>query len=117
MVDLEKEKISHSFLDNKRQKLLDELSELMDKAGGEYGPFFMEKLHARLDLVVENFNAELKSLIDESFKRWKIKDRQLRDLMANNLKDPQKKQVEKKTKKSSTPNFLKDIEFGPIHNK
>ena len=37
--------------------------------------------------------------------------------MANNLKDPQKKQVEKKTKKSSTPNFLKDIEFGPIHNK
>ena len=37
--------------------------------------------------------------------------------MANNLKAPQKKQVEKKTKKSSTPNFLKDIEFGPIHNK
>ena len=59
MVDLKKEKISYSFLDNKRQKLLDELSELMDKAGGEYGPFFMEKLHARLDIVVENFNAEL----------------------------------------------------------
>ena len=61
MVALEKEKTSHSFLDNKRQKLLDELSELMDKAGGEYGPFFMEKLHARLDLVVKNFNEELKS--------------------------------------------------------
>ena len=117
MVALEKEKTSHSFLDNKRQKLLDELSELMDKAGGEYGPFFMEKLHARLDLVVKNFNEELKSLIDESFNRWKIKDRQLRDLIGNNLKAPQREQFRKKTKKSSTPNFLKDIEFGPIHNK
>ena len=117
MVALEKEKTSHSFLDNKRQKLLDELSELMDKAGGEYGPFFMEKLHARLDLVVKNFNEELKSLIDESFNRWKIKDCKLRDLMGNNLKAPQRERVRKKTKKSSTPNFLKDIEFGPIHNK
>jgi len=104
-------------LRGKHQDLLDELSDLVDKAGGQYGPFFMEKLHARLDLVVKNFNQEVESLLHASFNNWRVQDEQLRELLKNKLHPPKKKPKKKAKKKSTTPNFLKDIEFGPIHNK
>ena len=109
-----------SVLDKKRHYLLDELSELMDQASGNYGPFLMEELQQRLASVVKNFNEELKDLIKCSFKEWENKDSQIRDLMATNIDNIQiqTNQPEKeKAEDSSTPDFIKDVEFGPIRRK
>ena len=109
-----------SVVDKKRQFLFDELSELIEQADGDYGPFLMEELQQRLEFVVQNFNNELMALIKSSFKEWKIKDSQLRDLMATNIADlqAQKSQsVKDKPVDSSKPNFIKNMEFGPIRRK
>ena len=103
-----------SVLDEKRQYLLDELSELMEQASGDYGPFLMKELQRRLEFVVQNFNEELKALIQSYFEDWKIKDSQLRDLIAGNL--PVQKSQAKKEKPEDilSPDFIKDVKFGPI---
>ena len=109
-----------SALDEKRQYLLDELSELMEQASGDYGPFLMKELQRRLEFVVQNFNEELKALIQSSFEDWKIIDSQLRDLISSNIGNLQtpKSQLKKETAEdTSTPSFIKNMEFGPIRRK
>jgi len=106
-----------SVLDEKRQYLLDELSELMEQASGDYGPFLMKKLQQRLEFVVQNFNEELKTLIQSSFEDWKIKDSQLRDLIASNLKVPKSPAKKEKSEDITSPDFIKDVKFGPIRRK
>ena len=106
-----------SVLDEKRQYLLDELSELMEQASGDYGPFLMKELQQRLEFVVQNFNEELKTLIQSSFEDWKIKDSQLRDLIASNLKVPKSPAKKEKSEDITSPDFIKDVKFGPIRRK
>ena len=106
-----------SVLDEKRQYLLDELSELMEQASGDYGPFLMKKLQQRLEFVVQNFNEELKTLIQSSFEDWKIKDSQLRDLIASNLKVPKSPAKKEKSEDITSPDFIKDVKFGPMRRK
>ena len=106
-----------SALDKKRQYLLDELSELMEQASGDYGPFLMKELQRRLEFVVQNFNEELKTLIQSSFEDWKIKDSQLRDLIADNLKVPKSLAKKDKSEDITSPDFIKDVKFGPIRCK
>ena len=91
-----------SNLDNKRQYLLDELAQLMDETNGNYGPFLMKELQRRLEVVVQNFNDELKVLIKSSFENWKIKDSQIRDLMVGKLQDQQRQPKKVKPKDPST---------------
>ena len=66
-----------SEMNEKRNSLINELSDLLEKTGKNHGPFLMDELLRRLDVVVNNFNEELTSLIKGSFKRWKDKDSQL----------------------------------------
>ena len=109
-----------SEIDEKRKFLLDELSELMEQTSGDYGPLIMEELQQRLEFVVQNFNDELKKLIKSSFETWKIKDSQLRDLMETNIENLQvskSQAVKEKPGDSSIPDFIKDMEFGPIRRK
>ena len=109
-----------SALDEKRQYLMDELSKLMDQTSGDYGPFLMEELQRRLEFVVQNFNEELKALIQSSFEDWKIIDSQLRDLISSNIGNLQtpKSQLKKEmAEDTSTPSFIKNMEFGPIRRK
>ena len=109
-----------SEIDEKRKFLLDELSELMEQTSGDYGPLIMEELQQRLEFVVQNFNDELKKLIKSSFETWKIKDSQLRDLMENNIDNLQvskSQEVKENSVDSSIPDFIKDVEFGPIRRK
>ncbi len=127
MADLQKEKElkkeeveTVSVLDKKRQHLLDELSEIMDQTSGNYSPFLMEELQRRLEIVVQNFNEELKALIKDSFENWKIKDSQIRGLMATNsdsMQVPKPKMNKEKSEDISTPDFIKAVKFGPIRNK
>ena len=109
-----------SEIDEKRKFLLDELSELMEQTSGDYGPLIMEELQQRLEFVVQNFNDELKKLIKSSFETWKIKDSQLRDLMETNIDNLQvskSQEVKENPVDSSIPDFIKDVEFGPIRRK
>ena len=112
-----KEAETISALSEKRQYLLDELSELMEQASGDYGPFLMKELQRRLEFVVQNFNEELKALIQSSFEDWKIKDSQLRDLIAGNLKVPKSPAKKEKPVDITSPDFIKDMKFGPIRRK
>ena len=114
----EKQKVETvSNLDNKRQYLLDELAQLMDKTNGDYGPFLMKELQRRMEVVVQNFNDELKVLIKNSFENWEIKDSQIRELMAGKLQDQQRQPKKTKPKEPTTPDFIKDVEFGPTRRK
>ena len=106
-----------SVLDEKRQYLLDELSELMEQASGDYGPLLMKELQRRLEFVVKNFNEELKVLIQNSFEDWKIKDSQLRDLIAVNPPVPKRAAKKENPEDISSPDFIKNMKFGPIRRK
>ncbi len=97
--------------------LLDELDELLEEVGGDYGPILMEELQNRLELIVKNFNDEVHTLFTESFKKWKVTDSQLREFVKGEIKIPKPKKTQKKPKKASTPEFIKDVEFGPVRPK
>ena len=112
--EFEKEK-PLSLFDKKMKDLLDELDEHLEQIGGDYGPILMKELQNRLELIVKNFNDEVHSLFTESFDKWKVTDTQLREFVNNNNKVPGKKLT--KAKDSSTPQFIKDVDFGPVRLK
>ena len=114
--ELEEEK-PLSLFEKKMKDLLDELDERLEQIGGDYGPILMEDLQSRLEHVVNNFNDEVRTMFTESFKRWEIKDSQLREFVQSNIKVSDNKPVKEKKKNSSTPKFIKDVEFGPVRLK
>ena len=106
-----------TLFEGKMKGLLDELDELLEQVGGDYGPILMEELQNRLELIVKNFNDEVHTLFTESFKKWKVTDSQLREFVKADVKVPKPKKAQKKPKKASTPEFIKDVEFGPVRPK
>ena len=106
-----------SLFDKKMKNLLDELDEHLEQIGGDYGPILMEELQSRLELIVKNFNNEVHTLFTESFKKWKVTDTQLREFVKSDIKIPEKQKPKKKGKDSSTPEFIKDVDFGPVRPK
>ena len=106
-----------TLFEEKMKSLLDELDELLEQVGGDYGPILMEELQNRLELIVKNFNDEVHILFTESFKKWKVTDSQLREFVKADVKVPKPKKAQKKPKKASTPEFIKDVEFGPVRPK
>ena len=106
-----------SFFDEKMKGLLDELDELLEQVGGDYGPILMEELQNRLELIVKNFNDEVHTLFTDSFKKWRVTDSQLREFVKADVKLPKPKKAQKKPKKASTPEFIKNVEFGPLRPK
>ena len=106
-----------TLFEEKMKSLLDELAELLEQVGGDYGPILMEELQNRLELIVKNFNDEVHTLFTESFKKWKVTDSQLREFVKADVKVPKPKKAQKKPKKASTPEFMKNVEFGPVRPK
>ena len=106
-----------SLFDEKMKRLLDELDERLEQIGGDFGPILMEELQNRLEGIVKNFNEEVHTLFSESFKKWKVTDTQLREFVSRDIKPSLKKTVKKKKKDKSTPEFIKDVEFGPVRPK
>ena len=106
-----------SLFDEKMKGLLDELDERLEQIGGDFGPILMEELQNRLERIVKNFNEEVHTLFTESFEKWKVTDTQLREFVSSDIKIPIKKTVKKKKKDKSTPEFIKDVEFGPVRPK
>ena len=106
-----------SFFEEKMKGLLDELDERLEEIGGDYGPLLMEELQNRLENIVKNFNEEVNTLFIESFEKWKVTDTQLREFVNSDIKPTQNKITPTKKKDISTPNFIKDVEFGPVRPK
>jgi len=106
-----------SFFQEKMKSLMDELAELLGQVDGDYGPILMEELQNRLEFIVKNFNDEVQTLFTESFKKWKVTDSQLREFVKSDIKVPKPKRTPKKQKEASTPEFIKNIEFGPVRTK
>ena len=106
-----------TLFEEKMKSLLDELDELLEQVGGDYGPILMEELQNRLELIVKNFNDQVHTLFTESFKKWKVTDSQLREFVKADVKVPKLKMAQKKPKKTSTPEFIKNVEFGPVRPK
>ena len=105
-----------SLFDEKMKGLLDELDERLEQIGGDFGPILMEELQNRLERIVKNFNEEVHTLFTESFEKWKVTDTQLREFVSSDIKIPIKK-TRKKKKDKETPEFIKDVEFGPVRPK
>ena len=106
-----------SLFDKKMKDLLDELDERLEQIGGDYGPILMEELQNRLEQVVNNFNDEVHDIVTESFNKWKVTDTQLREFIKNDIKVPDKKSPKAKPKDLSTPQFIQDVDFGPVRPK
>jgi len=106
-----------SVFEEKMKGLLDELDELIEQVGGDYGPILMKELQNRLELIIKDYNDEVHTLFTDSFKKWKVTDTQLREFVNSDIKVPNKKKSKKKLRDSSTPEFIKDVEFGPVRPK
>ena len=87
--DIEEQK-PHSVFDEKMKHLLDEVDEKLEQIGGDFGPILMEELQNRLEKIVKNFNEEVNELFNESFKKWKLTDTQLREFVNSEIQLPQK---------------------------
>ena len=107
---------SSSKLDEEKNVFIEGLVKILDEIGKNYGPFLMKELLQRLEKVVKSFDEEFTTLVKESFKKWKVKDMQLREMMSHEII---KKKTENKQDNESTqsPNFIKDVKFGSKHIK
>ena len=56
-------------------------------------------------------------LVTDSFKKWEILNTQLRDLVKSDITVPNKEESKDKQKDSSIPEFIKDVDFGPLKSK
>ena len=106
-----------SAFEERMKDLLVELDEHIGQVGGDYGPIMMEVLQNRLELIIKNFDDEVHTLVTDSFKKWKVIDTQLREFVKNDIAVPKKKKSKKKPKDSSVPEFIKDVDFGPVRSK
>ena len=106
-----------SLFENRMKDLLDELDEHMSQVGGNYGPILMEVLQNRLELIIKNFDNEVHTLITDSFKKWKVIDTQLRELVKSDIIVPKREKTQDKLKDPSVPEFIKDVNFGPLKSK
>jgi len=107
-----------SILDEKKQELLDQVNEMMDDLGEDFGPIIQLELQRRLESCVQRFNKEVQDLMKESFKKWEVKNSHIKDLINSEIS---KSQTVKRNPNDSSdlakPEFIKDVEFGPLRSK
>ena len=77
----------------------------------------MEVLQNRLELIIKYFDEEVHTLVNDSFKKWKLIDTHLREFVKNDIAVPNQKESKKKPEVASVPEFIKGVDFGPIRSK
>ena len=105
------------LFDKRMKDLLQELDEHMSRVGGDYGPILMEVLQNRLEIIIKNFDNEVHSLASDSFKKWKVIDSQLREFVKSDIIVYNKEELKEKPKAPSVPEFIKNVDFGPLKSK
>ena len=108
--------IHSSKLDEEKKVFIENLVNILDEIGKNYGPFLMKELLQRLERVIKNFDEEFMTLVKDSFEKWKIKDMQLREMMSREIIQ-KKKENNQDNKSIKSPDFIKDVKFGPVHAK
>ena len=106
-----------SLFEERMRDLLDELDGHMAQVGEDYGPILMDVLQNRLELIIKNFDEEVHTLVTDSFKKWKLIDTQLREFVKSDITVYNKGKSNEKSKDSSVPKFIKDVDFGPLKSK
>ena len=109
-----------SILDEKKQELLDQVNEMMDDLGEDFGPIIQLELQRRLESCVQRFNKEVQDLMKESFKKWEVKNSHIKDLINSEISKSKSQTVKRNPNDSSDlakPEFIKDVEFGPLRSK
>jgi len=66
-------KNSLSRSSDKKGELLIKVDELMQKLSDDYGPFLLDELQKRLESTINEFNSDLKSILEESFNNHNMK--------------------------------------------
>ena len=106
-----------SLFEERMKGLLDELDGHIAQVGKDYGPILMEVLQNRLELIIKNFDEEVHSLVSNSFKKWKVIDSQLREFVKSDIIVENKEEPKEKPKDPSVPEFIKNVDFGPLKSK
>ena len=106
-----------SLFEERMKGLLDELDKHMSQVDGDYGHILMEVLQNRLELIIKNFDDEVHTLVTNSFKKWKELDTQLREFVKSDITVFNKEETNEKPKDLSVPEFIKDVDFGPLKSK
>ena len=106
-----------SLFEERMRGLLDELDGHMAQVGEDYGPILLEVLQNRLELIIKNFDEEVHTLVNDSFKKWKLIDTQIREFVKSDIAVPNQKESKKKPEDASVPEFIKGVDFGPIRSK
>ena len=106
-----------SLFEERMSGLLDELDGHIAQVGKDYGPILMEVLQNRLELIIKNFDKEVHSLVSDSFKKWKVIDSQLREFVKSDIIVDNKEESKEKPKDPSVPEFIKNVDFGPLKSK
>ena len=74
----------------------------------------MKELHGRLERIVENFNKEVHILFSESFKKHELTNTQLKDLIKIDKGLEKQHSIKSKLDNSDIPQFIRNVEFGPV---
>ena len=106
-----------SLFEERMKGLLDELDGHMAQVGEDYGPILMDVLQNRLELIIKNFDEEVHTLVTDSFKKWKLIDTQIREFVRSDISIPNEEKSKKKSKDTPIPEFIKDVDFGPVRSK
>ncbi len=83
----------------KKGNLLIQVDELMQKLDNEYGPLMLKELEERLMKTINDFQNDLKSILEQSFNDHRLKYENLNKMNVDDVDDKE------------TPSFISD------HNK
>ena len=54
---------------DKRGAMLIQIDELMEKIDNDYGPFILDELKNRLEFTIQEFNKDLRTVLEEAFEK------------------------------------------------
>ena len=108
----ETKQVKLSALEEKRKTLLNELDDLLEQVGDDFGPVLLEELQSRLEYIVQNFNDEVVATFKGSFKKWNFTHEQLNELMSSDVKLIKPEEEKVQSEDIDTPSFLKGLDLG-----
>jgi hypothetical protein len=91
-------------------EIFSELDELLEKAGGKFGPLLLDELQSRLNKTIESFDSEVKKMLDASFGAYHLRMKQFQLVKQTGFTIEANKEVKESTDENDIPRFIKKIE-------
>ena len=67
--DIKNKNSNLSSSNDKRGEMLIRIDELMEKINSDYGPFILDELQNRLEFTIQEFQDDLKMVLEATFKK------------------------------------------------